>query len=265
MKTRQRVLRGRNGPPETVGSQRMDAITGKSWQALCDDYWQCRAGAILNVCAGRSRLCRAIALLNGPMPRGIPSRVAPRSARAAPTATPSAWPNGFAGFQGHPYEQGFDLRLWPERLAQPLRWKSPRRIFVNSMSDLFHHEIPRAFLDHVFRVMETADWHIYQVLTKRSSLMRDFVNERYHGTSAPAHIWLGVSVEDRTALTRLRHLQQTAAGVRFIFAEPLLGPLEELDLSGIHWIIVGGESGPDFAPWKASGRVRSVISVWRPA
>jgi three-Cys-motif partner protein len=154
----------------------------------------------------------------------------------------------FRGIQGHPYEQGFDLRLWPERLAQPLRWKSPRRIFVNSMSDLFHHEIPRAFLDHVFRVMETADWHIYQVLTKRSSLMRDLVNERYHGTSAPAHIWLGVSVENRAALTRVRHLQQTAAGVRFISAEPLLGPLEELDLNGIHWVIVGGESGPDFRP-----------------
>ena len=145
-------------------------------------------------------------------------------------------------------EHGFDLRLVPEKLTEPLHWRTPRMIFVNSMSDLFHHAIPRAFLERVFRVMETADWHIYQVLTKRSSLMRDFVNERYHGTGAPAHIWLGVSVEDRAALTRLRHLQQTAAAVRFISAEPLLGPLEELDLSGIHWVIVGGESGPDFRP-----------------
>lgn len=157
----------------------------------------------------------------------------------------------FRGIKGHPYEQGFDLRLWPERLAQPLRWKSPRRIFVNSMSDLFHHAIPREFLVRVFQVMETADWHIYQVLTKRSSLMRDFVNERYQGTSTPSHIWLGVSVEDRAALTRVRHLQQTAARVRFISAEPLLGPLGELPLTGIHWVIVGGESGPDFRPMEA--------------
>jgi protein gp37 len=116
------------------------------------------------------------------------------------------------------------------------------------MSDLFHHAIPRAFLDRVFRVMETADWHIYQVLTKRSSLMRDFVNERYQGTSAPAHMWLGVSVEAHAALARLRHLQETAAAVRFMSAEPLLGPLGALDLTGIHWVIVGGESGPDFRP-----------------
>jgi protein gp37 len=131
------------------------------------------------------------------------------------------------------------------------------------MSDLFHHAIPRAFLDRVFRVMETADWHIYQVLTKRSSLMRDFVNERYQGTSAPAHMWLGVSVEAHAALARLRHLQETAAAARFMSAEPLLGPLGALDLTGIHWVIVGGESGQTFAPWTASGRVRSVISVWR--
>jgi three-Cys-motif partner protein len=157
----------------------------------------------------------------------------------------------FRGIEGHPYEQGFDLRLWPERLAQPLRWKSPRRIFVNSMSDLFHHAIPREFLERVFQVMETADWHTYQVLTKRSSLMRDFVNERYQGTNAPSHIWLGVSVEDWAALTRVRHLRQTAARVRFISAEPLLGPLGELDLTGIHWVIVGGESGPDFRPMEA--------------
>jgi len=154
----------------------------------------------------------------------------------------------FRGIKGHPYEQGFDLRLWPERLVQPLRWKTPRRIFVNSMSDLFHQAIPRDFLVRVFQVMETAEWHIYQVLTKRSSLMRDFVNERYRGTNAPSHIWLGVSVEDRAALTRVRHLQQTVASVRFISAEPLLGPLGELDLTGIHWVIVGGESGPDFRP-----------------
>jgi three-Cys-motif partner protein len=119
------------------------------------------------------------------------------------------------------------------------------------MSDLFHHSIPREFFVRVFQVMETADWHIYQVLTKRSSLMRDFVHERYQGTSTPSHIWLGVSVEDRAALTRVRHLQQTAARVRFISAEPLLGPLGELPLTGIHWVIVGGESGPDFRPMEA--------------
>lgn len=152
----------------------------------------------------------------------------------------------FKGVKGHPFEQGFDLRLWPERLEQPLRWKSPRRIFVNSMSDLFHKNIPPEFITRVFDVMEKADWHTYQVLTKRSELIRDFVNSRYKDACVPPHIWLGTSVENRSVLNRIEHLRQTPASVRFLSFEPLLESLGHLDLSGIDWVIVGGESGPGF-------------------
>jgi protein gp37 len=116
-------------------------------------------------------------------------------------------------------------------------------IFVNSMSDLFHKEIPREYIDQVFDTMETADWHTFQVLTKRSSLLRDYVNERYRGR-APRHIWLGVSVGIRQSMSRIEHLRKTRATVRFLSLEPLLESLGEIDLSGIHWVIVGGESGP---------------------
>ena len=148
------------------------------------------------------------------------------------------------GISGHPYEQGFDLRLWPERLAQPLRWKKPRMIFVNSMSDLFHKEVEREFIDLIFDVMEQAEWHVFQVLTKRSSLMRDFLSNRYANKLIPSHIWLGVSVEDADHTGRIRHLKQINSPARFISFEPLLGPIEKIDLSGIAWAIVGGESGP---------------------
>ena len=100
------------------------------------------------------------------------------------------------GVPGHPFEHGFDLTLRPERLAQPLAWKRPRMIFVNSMSDLFHKKVPGTFIDQVFDTMEQADWHVFQVLTKRSSLMRDYLRRRYRERTPPAHIWLGVSVED---------------------------------------------------------------------
>ena len=154
----------------------------------------------------------------------------------------------FRGVRGHPYEQGFDLRLWPARINLPLSWKRPRLIFVNSMSDLFHKDIPEDFIERVFDTMEQADWHIYQVLTKRSSLMRDFVNERYRKESAPSHIWLGVSVEDHQALSRIEHLKKANASVRFLSLEPLLESLGHLDLSGIDWVITGGESGPHWRP-----------------
>lgn len=154
----------------------------------------------------------------------------------------------FRGVKGHPFEFGFDLRLWPQRLDQPRRWGRPRRIFVNSMSDLFHKDIPVAFTAQVFQTMEDAAWHTYQVLTKRSSLLRTFVNERYKVSTAPAHIWLGVSVEDRAALSRVEHLRQTRASVRFLSIEPLLAPVGRINLDGIHWVIVGGESGPGFRP-----------------
>ena len=154
----------------------------------------------------------------------------------------------FRGVAGHPFERGFDLTLRPERLDQPARWRRSRLIFVNSMSDLFHKSVPAAFIGQVFDAMEEADWHTYQVLTKRSSLMRNFVNKRYGGKPAPAHIWLGVSIEDKAALGRLRHLKQTDASVRFVSFEPLLGPLGDVDLTGIDWVIAGGESGPGARP-----------------
>ena len=156
------------------------------------------------------------------------------------------------GIEGHPYEQGFDLRLWPSRLGQPARWKKPRMIFVNSMSDLFNKEIPAAHIDAVFDAMETADWHVYQVLTKRSSIMRDYVNRRYDGQSAPSHIWLGVSVEDSAHKNRIKHLRQIISDARFISFEPLLGPIGEVDLTDIAWAIVGGESGPRARPMESA-------------
>ena len=154
----------------------------------------------------------------------------------------------FRGVAGHPYEMGFDLQLREERLSQPLRWRRPRRVFVNSMSDLFHKDVPWDFVDKVFSVMESADWHVFQVLTKRSSLMRDYLRSRYGSSVVPSHIWCGVSVEDKDALVRVRHLRESPAAVRFLSLEPLLGGLGEFDLSGISWIIVGGESGPGARP-----------------
>ena len=156
----------------------------------------------------------------------------------------------FRGVKGNPFEMGFDLTLRPERLEQPKHWRRPQLIFVNSMSDLFHKDIPTQYIHHVFDTMEHADWHIYQVLTKRSSLMRDFVHQRYGSLSAPPHIWLGVSIENAAAMTRLRHLKQTNASTRFISFEPLLGALGSIDLTDIHWVIAGGESGPGARPVK---------------
>ncbi len=156
----------------------------------------------------------------------------------------------FRGVPGHPYEKGFDLTLRSQRLMQPLTWKRPRMIFVNSMSDLFHKGIPANYIDQVFDTMEAADWHIFQVLTKRSSLMRDYLTRRYGSELAPRHIWCGVSVEDHTAVARIRHLQMAPVAVRFLSIEPLLGPLGDVDIGKISWIIVGGESGPNARPMK---------------
>jgi protein gp37 len=150
----------------------------------------------------------------------------------------------FRGVPGHPFEQGFDLTLRPDRLEQPLRWKRSRMIFVNSMSDLFHKEVPFSFVDSVFDTMEEADWHVFQVLTKRSSRMRDYLQRRYADRHPPDNIWLGVSVEDAKGATRINHLREAPAGVRFLSVEPLIGPVGPVDLSGIHWVIAGGESGP---------------------
>ncbi|MCY4212322.1 MAG: phage Gp37/Gp68 family protein [Gammaproteobacteria bacterium] len=152
------------------------------------------------------------------------------------------------GVAGHPYEQGFDLRLWPSRLNQPAAWRKPRMIFVNSMSDLFHKQVDRSFIDRVFDTMEREDRHTYQILTKRSSLMSAYLQHRYANTLAPSHIWCGVSVEDSAASNRIRHLRTAPATIRFLSIEPLLGPLGDIDLDGISWVIVGGESGPKARP-----------------
>jgi protein gp37 len=156
----------------------------------------------------------------------------------------------FRGVPGHPFATGFDLTLRPERLEQPLAWKKPRMIFVNSMSDLFHKSVPSSYVAQVFDVMERADQHIFQVLTKRSSLLRNFVNTRYGKRKAPPHIWLGVSIESPKLLVRLEHLQQARASVRFISFEPLLERMGKLTLGGIDWAIVGGESGHNARPIK---------------
>jgi protein gp37 len=148
----------------------------------------------------------------------------------------------FRGVKGHPYEQGFDVRLWPDRLELPLRWRKPRRIFVNSMSDLFHPSIKDEYIVNVFDTMTRAPWHIFQVLTKRSRRLARLA------PSLPwaSHIWTGVSVESNRFLWRIDHLRQVPASVRFISAEPLLGPLDGLDVTGLHWVITGGESGNGF-------------------
>lgn len=150
-----------------------------------------------------------------------------------------AFAERFRGVARHPYEQGFDLRLWPERLELPLRWKKPRRIFVNSMSDLFHTDVPDEFIRAVFATMVQADQHIFQVLTKRPMRLARMAPS----LPWPKHIWVGVSVEANDVAWRADYLRKVPAAVRFISAEPLIGPIDRLDLDGIHWVITGGESG----------------------
>jgi protein gp37 len=116
------------------------------------------------------------------------------------------------------------------------------------MSDLFHKDVPRSFIDSVFDTMEAANWHVFQVLTKRSSLMARYLNSRYGGDVAPRHIWLGVSIEDAKNAVRLKHLQTARASVKFVSFEPLLDSVGDIDLTGINWAIVGGESGPRARP-----------------
>jgi protein gp37 len=148
----------------------------------------------------------------------------------------------------HPYEQGFDLRLVPEKLAEPLRWKSPKRIFVNSMSDLFHKDVPDEYVRNVIRVMQIANWHTYQVLTKRSERLRDFLQATPEAGDL-RHVWWGVSVENQKhGLPRMDHLRSAPAQIRFLSVEPLLEDLGKLNLEGIHWVIVGGESGAGARP-----------------
>jgi protein gp37 len=148
------------------------------------------------------------------------------------------------GIPGHPYEQGFDLKMWPDRLRLPLSWKKPRMIFVNSMSDLFHERVPVAFVEDVFAVMAEASWHTFQVLTKRA----DRLAELAPVLSWPPNVWMGVSVETERYLWRVDRLRTVAAAVRFLSIEPLLGPIGKIDLDRIDWVIAGGESGAGARP-----------------
>lgn len=155
----------------------------------------------------------------------------------------------FRGIPRHPFEQGFDLRLVPEKLAEPLRWRNSRMIFVNSMSDLFHEHVPDDYIVNVARVMRLANWHTYQVLTKRAERMRDLLKGKLRFASDQSNIWWGVSVENRKhGLPRVTHLHEAPARVRFLSVEPLLEDLGPFSLEGINWVIVGGESGPGARP-----------------
>jgi protein gp37 len=166
----------------------------------------------------------------------------------------------FRGVKGHPYEQGFDLRLVPEKLNEPLRWRTPKRVFVNSMSDLFQDGVPDNYIQSVADVMVQAHWHTYQILTKRSPRMRDLLKTKLRFAAAKPHIWWGTSVEDKKyGVPRIEHLRSAPARVRFLSVEPLLEDLGALNLSGIDWVIVGGESGPGARPMKREW----VISVRR--
>ena len=146
------------------------------------------------------------------------------------------------------YVHGFRPTLQPEMLERPLTWKKPQMIFVNSMSDLFHPDVPIEYIKQVFDVMATADWHQFQVLTKRS----DRLAEVSCLLNWPGNVWMGVSVENSDYRFRIDHLRGTGARIKFLSLEPLLGPLPALDLGDIHWVIVGGESGPGARPMQAA-------------
>jgi len=155
----------------------------------------------------------------------------------------------FRGVSGHPFEFGFDLRLVPEKLGDPIRWSKPKKIFVNSMSDLFHESVPDEYIEKVFRVMLAAKWHTYQILTKRAERMAALLQSRLHEASKASHIWWGVSVENRKhGLPRITRLRSAKPTVAFLSVEPLLEDLGKVDLRGIDWVIVGGESGPGARP-----------------
>ncbi|MFV0445108.1 MAG: DUF5131 family protein [Planctomycetaceae bacterium] len=163
----------------------------------------------------------------------------------------------FRGVPGHPYEQGFDLRLVPEKLAEPLTWAKPQMVFVNSMSDLFHKDVPDEYIVQVAQVMAAANWHTYQVLTKRSERLRDLLRTKLAFAASMAHIWWGVSVENKKhGLPRVDHLREANAATPFLSIEPLLEDLGDFDLRRIAWVIVGGESGAGARPMQKSWVVR---------
>jgi protein gp37 len=142
------------------------------------------------------------------------------------------------------YANGFELTLQPHMLELPLRWTKPQTVFVNSMSDLFHEEVPFEYIDRVFDVMARASWHRFQVLTKRAERLTELSTR----LQWPANVWMGVSIESDAYRGRVEHLRSTGAQIKFLSLEPLLGPLRDLDLDSIDWVIVGGESGPGARP-----------------
>jgi protein gp37 len=141
---------------------------------------------------------------------------------------------------GYPADDPFRVTLHPNRLKEPLRWRKPRMIFVPSMGDLFHEDVPEIFIRHIFEVMRWAPWHRFQVLTKRAARLAEIAPRIYW----PANVWMGVSVEDENNIQRVDHLRGVGASLKFLSLEPLIGPLPGLRLDGIDWVIVGGESGP---------------------
>lgn len=164
----------------------------------------------------------------------------------------------FRGVKGHPFEFGFDLRLVPEKLGEPIRWSTPRKIFVNSMSDLFHEGVSDEYIEKVCSVMLAANWHTYQILTKRADRMSHLLQTKLREAAIASHIWWGVSVEDKKhGLPRIQALRRSKPTTAFLSIEPLLEDLGTINLSEIQWVIVGGESGHGARPIKASW-VRSI-------
>lgn len=159
----------------------------------------------------------------------------------------------FRGVPGHAFEFGFDLRIVPEKLGEPLRWGTARMIFVNSMSDLFHEKVPDEYIVKVARVMAAANWHTYQVLTKRPARLKQLLLGKLKFVAEMSHIWWGVSVENKKhGLPRVDLLRESPAQVRFLSIEPLLEDLGRINLKKINWVIVGGESGPGARPMDAN-------------
>ena len=150
------------------------------------------------------------------------------------------------------YSNSFTYTEHESAVNIPLTWKKPRRIFVNSMSDLFHENATHEFIEHCFEVMLRANWHTYQVLTKRPHRMADYSRrfEEIHGRVMPSHIWLGTSIENADSLFRMDELRMVRCKTRFISFEPLLGPIGPMSLDDIHWVIIGGESGAGYRPVK---------------
>jgi protein gp37 len=164
----------------------------------------------------------------------------------------------FRGVKGHPFEFGFDLRLVPEKLGDPIRWSQPRRIFVNSMSDLFHEDVSDEYIEAVCSVMLAANWHIYQILTKRADRMSQLLRTKLKSAAKASHIWWGVSVENRKhGLPRIDLLREASPAIAFLSVEPLLEDLGRVNLRQIDWLIVGGESGAGARPIEGAW-VRSI-------